>query len=117
MLAKCTNSSCSASFRHLEEGALFRLETDPTLRSSNVKTPEYYWLCYSCSAAMTRHISQEGKVIPVALPAPVHRGLYGSDFIASMQQEELLLSCVSLSTERHRRSARFVGRRRRDHAA
>jgi len=66
MLAKCTNSSCSASFRHLEEGVLFRLETDPTLRSSNPMTPEYYWLCDGCSAAMTLHISKEAKVIPIA---------------------------------------------------
>jgi hypothetical protein len=94
---------------------LFRLETDPTLRPSNLKTPN--WLCGSCSAAMTLHISKDGKVIPVALPPPVHGGPYGSDFIVSMRQEGLLLSCVSFSTERHRRRARFVGRRRRDHAA
>ena len=117
MVAKCSNPSCSASFRHLEEGMLFRLESDPTLRSSNVKTPEYYWLCGSCSAAMTLHISKEGKVTPVALPAPVHGGPSGSDFLASMRQEGLLLSCVSFSTERHRRRARLAGRRRRDHAA
>jgi len=118
MLAKCTNSSCSASFRHLEEGVLFRLETDPTLRSSNPMTPEYYWLCDGCSAAMTLHISKEAKVIPIArsqrqfMVAPT-----GGDFIASMRQEGLLLSCVSFSTDRHRRRARFVGRRRRDLAA
>ena len=109
MLGKCTNSSCSASFRHLEEGMLFRLETDPTLRSSNPMTPRYYWLCRSCSAAMTLHISKEGKLIPVALPAAVHGGPSGSDFIASMRQEGLLLSCVSFSTERHRRRAGYVG--------
>ena len=33
MDTKCMNSSCSASFRHLEEGVLFRLEADPTLKS------------------------------------------------------------------------------------
>ncbi len=43
MLGKCTNPSCSISFRYLEEGMLFRLETDPALRWSNPKTPEYYW--------------------------------------------------------------------------
>ena len=109
MLGKCTNPSCSASFRHLEEGMLFRLETDPTLRSSNPMTPRYYWLCRSCSAAMTLHISKEGKLIPGALPAPVHGGPSGSDFIASVRQEGLLLSCVSFSTERHRRRAGYVG--------
>ena len=103
MVAKCTNPSCSTAFRHLEEGTLFRLEADPTLRLSNPMTPEYCWLCRSCSAAMTLHISKEGKVIPVTFPAPVHGGPSGSDFIASMRQEGLLLSCVSFSTERHRR--------------
>src|ERR1017187_7918556 len=117
MVAKCSNPSCSASFRHLEEGMLFRLETDPTLRSSNLKTPEYYWLCGSCSAAMTLHISKEGKVIPVALPAPAHGAPHGSGFISSMRQKGLLLSGVSFSTQGHRTGARFVGRRRRDHAA
>jgi len=43
MLGKCTNPSCSVSFRYLEEGTLFRLETDPALRWSNPKTREYYW--------------------------------------------------------------------------
>src|SRR5208283_3778829 len=117
MLAKCTNSSCSASFRHLEEGMLFRPETDPTLRSSNLKKPEYYWLCGSCSAAMTLHISKDGKVIPVVHPAPVHGDPYGSDFIVSMRQGGLVLSYISFSTEKHRRHARFVGRRRRGLAA
>jgi hypothetical protein len=117
MVAKCTNPLCSASFRHLEEGMLFRLETDPTLRSSNLKTPEYYWLCGSCSAAMTLHISEEGEVIPVALSAPVHGGPHGCGFISSKRQKGLLLSGVSYSTERHRRGARFVGRWRRGHAA
>lgn len=120
MVAKCTNPSCSTAFHHLEEGTLFRLEADSTLRLSNPMMPEYYWLCRNCSAAMTLHISKEGKVIPVALPAPVHGGPSGSDFIASMRQEGLLLSCVSFSTDRHRRRAGpagFVGRRKRDHAA
>jgi len=96
---------------------LFRLETDPTLRSSNLKAPEYYWLCGSCSAAMTLHISEEGKVIPVALPAPVYGAPHGSDFISSTRQKGLLLSGVSFSTQRHRIGARFVGRWRRGHAA
>ena len=88
---------------------LFRLEPDPTLRSSNLKTPEYYWLCGNCSAAMTLHISDEGKVIPVALLAPVHGDPHGSGFISSERQKGLLLSGVSFSADRHRRRARFFG--------
>jgi hypothetical protein len=32
MLGKCINPSCSASFRSLKEGRLFRLENDPNLQ-------------------------------------------------------------------------------------
>jgi hypothetical protein len=109
MIAKCSNPSCPASFRYLEQGLLFRLETDPTLRLSHPMMPEYHWLCRSCSATMTLHISKEGKVIPVAIPARVHCGLKESDFILTERQQGLLLSGVSFSAERHRRHARFVG--------
>jgi hypothetical protein len=53
MLAKCTNRSCSASFRRLKDGRLFRLETDPTLWSSQSNRGEYFWLCDRCSPSMT----------------------------------------------------------------
>ena len=106
MLGKCSSPSCSAVFRYLEEGVLFRLEADPTLRLSNPKRLEYYWLCGSCSAAMTLRISKEGKVIPVALPAPVHDG---NDFLSSNRRKGLLLSGVSFWTERHGGGAEFVG--------
>jgi hypothetical protein len=109
MIAKCANPSCSTSFRYLEEGMLFRLENDSPLELDNPMTPEYYWLCRSCSAAMTLHISNEGKVIPLALPAPVLGGPQGSDFISSDREKGLLLSVVSFSTERNLRRARFVG--------
>lgn len=115
MLGKCSNPSCSASFLYLEEGILFRLETDPDLRSSNPKRPEYYWLCRSCSAAMTLHISKEGKVVPVALPAPLE-GVPPSgvpprgDFIWPKRKNGLMLSGVRSATEKKRRGA-GVGRR------
>lgn len=107
MLGKCTNPSCSVSFRSLEGGILFRLEADPALRLSNPKTLEYYWLCRSCSATMTLQISEEGNVIPV--PVPVHGGTHQRDSILPKRQNGLLLSGVSLSAERHRRSKGFAG--------
>ena len=110
MLGKCTNPSCSASFRHMQEGILFRLEPDPDLRLPNPKKPEHYWLCQSCSAAMTLVISKEGKVIPVPLPAPVQGGAPRSDLISSKRQNGLMLSCLTSSTEkRRRRSKRSAG--------
>ena len=83
MLGKCTNPSCFASFRYLEEGMLFRLETDRTQRLPNPRVPEYYWLCRSRSTAMTLHISKEGNIVMMALPLPVQRGSHGPDFIPS----------------------------------
>jgi hypothetical protein len=109
MLGKCTNAPCSASFRYLEEGTLFRLEIDPALRSSNPKKPEYYWLCRACSQAMTLCLSKEGEVIAVARP-PVHGGRHGSDFIPSKREKGLILSDVRSATEKKRRSSGTGGR-------
>ena len=104
MLGKCTNPSCSVSFRYMEEGILFRLEADPAVGLFNRRKPEYYWLCRNCSAAMTLHISTEGKVIPVALPAPADvQSATVSDFILPKRENGLMLSGVYFSTKRHRR--------------
>ena len=109
MLGKCSNPSCSAAFRHMQEGILFRLEPDPDLRLSNPRKPEYYWLCHSCSAAMTLLISEEGKVIAAPLPAPLHGDPHRSDLISSKRQHGLMLSCLTSSTGKRRRSRRSRG--------
>jgi hypothetical protein len=99
MLGKCTNPSCSASFRSLKEGRLFRLENNPTLRSCNVTTAEYFWLC-SCST-MTLHLSDDGSVIPVVLPEPF-RGVPDGVALTSADREKgLLLRSVSSSLPEH----------------
>jgi len=67
MLAKCTNPSCSASFLHLDEGQLFRLETDFAAGSSYAKATEYFWLCGPCSAGMSLHLAQNGTVTVTGL--------------------------------------------------
>ena len=61
MLAKCANPLCSVPFRYLESGGLFRLESDP-LDSSDPRTPEYFWLCRSCSATMTLRLDESAGV-------------------------------------------------------
>lgn len=71
MLGKCSNPSCSAPFRYLQNGQLFRLEADPLLRTSTFNKPEYFWLCDHCSSTMTLRIGGEGKVTPIVLPAPI----------------------------------------------
>jgi len=89
MLSKCCNPSCVDSFRYLTGGKLFRLENNP----SNHAITEYFWLCPKCSATMTLCISDEGEVIPVAVPTPIHAGT-GSTI--TKRQKGLLLSDVSL---------------------
>jgi|ERR1039458_5595836 hypothetical protein len=110
MLGKCTNPSCSASFRHMEDGILFRLDTDPTLRLPNPKRPEYYWLCRTCSATMTLHNSKEGKVVPVALPVPLDGVPHRSDCIWPKRENGLTLSDVRSATEKKRRGDGVGGR-------
>jgi len=66
MLSKCANPACSASFRYLHNGKLFRVErpAERTARSNldfddqrTVRKPasriEFFWLCDECSAVMT----------------------------------------------------------------
>jgi len=66
MLSKCTNLSCSASFRHLADGRLFQLENDSPVAAS--KATEYFWLCSRCSAAMTLRLAHDGNVAATELP-------------------------------------------------
>jgi hypothetical protein len=69
MLGKCSNPSCSASFRYLGDGRLFRLEADPRSRTSKAGAVEYFWLCDRCASRMSLRIGNEGKISPVVLPA------------------------------------------------
>ena len=45
MLSKCANPNCSARFRYLRGGQLFRFQTGDV---RNTRT-EFYWLCSQCS--------------------------------------------------------------------
>lgn len=69
MVSKCFNPACSAQFRSLGEGALFRLEPDGPLQSSALE-PEYFWLCTRCEATMTLRLGDDGvaEVVPGAPP-------------------------------------------------
>lgn len=71
MLTKCSNPSCSAPFRHLHDGQLFRLEGDPAIRSTRFDRPEYFWLCAGCSSTMTLRLHESEGVIAVTLPPPL----------------------------------------------
>ncbi len=71
MVAKCSNQSCSASFRSLKEGRLFRLESDPAFCSSESNRLEYFWLCDHCSSTMTLRLGEDGTVGTVLLPTAI----------------------------------------------
>jgi hypothetical protein len=74
MLAKCANPSCSASFRHLAGGRLFRLETEPRFPTFNPKETEYFWLCGPCSAWTTLHLTELGTVATIGLADALRNG-------------------------------------------
>jgi hypothetical protein len=76
MLSKCANPPCSASFLHLADGRLFRLETEPAFPSPNAKETEYFWLCGPCSAGMTVRLTRGGTVATIGLADALCNGPY-----------------------------------------
>jgi len=103
MLAKCTNRSCSASFRCLKDGRLFRLETDPTLWSSQSNRGEYFWLCERCSPAMTLRLGEDGSVVAVSIPEPIHGAPQGVALNWADRKGGLLLRSISSPLPKHLR--------------
>ena len=104
MLAKCANPSCSASFRNLQDGRLFRLETDPELTlsdnsyaSSSTKV-EYFWLCSRCSEFMALRLGQDGSVVSFSLPDCAHRN--PEDFAIISRHKGRLLRSVTFARRR-----------------
>ncbi|HKC72332.1 MAG TPA: hypothetical protein VKB60_11945 [Terriglobales bacterium] len=70
MLAKCANPACSAPFRYLHEGKLFRLDLGAGPPSGDTRIPrqlQYFWLCERCARTMTLEM-QAGKVLARPLP-------------------------------------------------
>ena len=70
MVSKCANPSCSASFRFLHEGKVFRVETlrdfgEAADERLSFKKParhlEFFWLCERCAALMTLSV-ENGNV-------------------------------------------------------
>jgi hypothetical protein len=83
MLSKCLNPRCSATFRYLGQGRLFRVDfaeesrkkaraggTMPAATAGKSRPSEYFWLCESCVATMTIELGTDGHVRAVALPMP-----------------------------------------------
>ena len=57
MLSKCANPECSAMFRYLRQGKLFRLTPTPAVQTAaaalGYQLTERFWLCDLCSQQMT----------------------------------------------------------------
>lgn len=65
MLAKCANPPCSASFRYLQEGMLFKLEAERG--GTNSLRAEYFWLCSDCSNTMTLSLNPDAALKPFVI--------------------------------------------------
>jgi len=50
MISKCANPQCSAPFRYLRDGKLFRVDHDADKPWHRM---EHFWLCGRCAATMT----------------------------------------------------------------
>src|ERR1700745_1495283 len=97
MLGKCANPSCSAPFRYLRDGRLFRLEADPRFRTSKPNKLEFFWLCDRCSPRMGLRISEGGKVLPVTLSGSDQSDFAGKGLTLVDRRDGLLLSRLGFS--------------------
>jgi hypothetical protein len=72
VLEKCANPKCSAVFRHLGDGMLFRVPRVETKSGSSgatkkTVTMEHFWLCAKCAETMTLGIDRHRKVKVIPL--------------------------------------------------
>jgi len=103
MLTKCSNPSCSARFRSLQDGRLFYLESDPVLRPDNSNRVEYFWLCGRCSSATTLRLGEDGTVVTVSLPKPIRSVPDGVALISVDRNRGLMLRSISSPLPKHLR--------------
>ena len=97
MLAKCSNPSCTETFRYLGQGRLFRLEADPVSRSYTSYPEwvqeEYFWVCAECSKRYTLHLDEAGHVSVLPLPSPGSG--HPAEFAVVSRQDGMMLRSVS----------------------
>ena len=104
MLAKCSNPLCSVPFRYLEEGRLFRLENDPR-ESSDLRRPEYFWLCRCCSKKMTLRLDEDARVRVAQLQDAAHGVFDVVDLVPLDRRKGLLLNRVCFLSQRPRQGS------------
>ena len=55
MLSKCANPACSARFRYLHQGRIFKVERGAVLsgpNGSSIRKIEHFWLCELCTQTL-----------------------------------------------------------------
>jgi hypothetical protein len=62
MVSKCSNPTCSATFRYLHEGRLFYVAVG-SAASEDEPAFERFWLCEVCSRKLTVVSSPDGVVV------------------------------------------------------
>lgn len=117
MLANCSNPSCSAPFRHLQDGRLFRVESDPASRAIKSYRGENFWLCDRCSSTMSLRLGEEGAVEAFPLPEPF-RGIPADVAFSLVDRKSgLFLHSVDSHLPAHIGDRRRTRLREGDHAA
>jgi len=117
MVAKCSNPSCSAPYRYLRDGKLFRLESNPTLPQSKSDRVEYFWLCPACSSTMTLHLREDGTVVRVPLPEPIPKGPDEAALAWADRGKRLWLRSITSILPDHYRNALRIRLNEKTHAA
>ena len=102
MLHKCANPDCENTFRQLNQGKLFLVETGPALasnarnwRSKLSRQVEHFWLCDRCAQLFTLSFEKGRGIMIVPLSkAPVKMPLKNAssrDASAGMRGEPAVL--------------------------
>jgi len=91
MLTKCSNPFCPVPFRYLEDGRLFRLESDLATRPSKCNRVEYFWLCHRCSTTMMLSLREDGRVVTDLRPEPIP-GVPDGVALTSTDRERVIVS-------------------------
>jgi hypothetical protein len=81
MISKCANPQCSAPFRYLRDGKLFRVDLDQLESVSAAQNDsdkpwhrvEHFWLCGRCAATMTLVAGKGKRVTAVPLSAELRK--------------------------------------------
>ena len=95
MVSRCFNQPCSAVFRYLGKGKVFRLEPD----GASAQEPEYFWLCDACAATKTLELLEDGYLAVSPKPTLAHNP--DSDMpLAINRRKGLLLRSLSFSPRR-----------------